>query len=338
MPHIQENVSLKPYNTFGIDVQAKLFTTINSKEEFLSVLPIIQKEKYLILGMGSNILLKSDFDGIVVLNHIKGMELDRVEGDHCFLSGYSGELWHEFVMWTLDNHYYGMENMSLIPGTLGAAPIQNIGAYGIELKDICLGLDAIDLKSGASVHFSQEDCRFGYRDSVFKGELKGQYFIYKIYFKLSRTQPINMNYGTIKQELENAGITHPSHRDISNAVIAIRRSKLPDFEVLGNAGSFFKNPVLEREFGVVLKTKHPDMPVFQDPQGTKIPAGWLIEKAGFKGKRIGNTGCHKDQALVIVNYGGATGQEIYHYSTLIIDAVYDLFGITLEREVNIIES
>lgn len=334
--NLLKNISLKHLNSFGIDVYAREFIEITTLEQLRELIPLLKDRKYLILGGGSNVLFLNDFDGLVVLNSIKGREHISIDDKNFLVSAYSGEIWHEFVLWTLDQGFYGLENLSLIPGSIGASPMQNIGAYGVEIKDSCVSVDAIDLDSGELKTFSNSDCKFGYRESIFKRELKDQFFIYKVSFQLSSDSPLHTNYGTIQDELHKHNITSPTHRDISNAVIAIRSSKLPSPSVLGNAGSFFKNPVISVEQTDTLKENYPEMPSYKDKEGFKVPAGWLIEKAGFKGRVVGNVGSHKDQALVIVNYGGATGQEIYDYSRSIIDAIYSKFKILLEREVNII--
>jgi UDP-N-acetylmuramate dehydrogenase len=333
---IQDNISLKPFNTFGIEVFAKKFVEVHSVEDVLELLPILQNEKYIFLGGGSNVLFQNNFDGLVVLNRIYGKTFESKDQLEFKVSASSGESWHEFVLWTIDQGYYGMENMSLIPGTVGAAPMQNIGAYGVEIKDYCESVEAINLSNGDLVTFTNDDCQFGYRESIFKRELKDQFFITKVNFKLSTKNPLQMKYGTIAEELKKNHIENPTHKDVSNAVIAIRNSKLPNPSILGNAGSFFKNPVIDQAQAEMLKQQYPEMPVYPSDNGTKIPAGWLIEKTGWKGKQIGNVGCHKDQALVIVNYGGADGQEIYNHSTKIIDSIQQVFGIRLEREVNMI--
>jgi UDP-N-acetylmuramate dehydrogenase len=334
--NILKNSSLKPYNSFGLDVNAKEFISINSLEQMRELIPLLKDRKYIILGGGSNVVFVHDFDGLVILNNIQGKQIHLLDETTAIVSACSGENWHAFVLWTLDQGYYGLENLSLIPGSVGAGPIQNIGAYGVELKDSCVSVEAIDLVSGELHTFSNKDCKFGYRESVFKHDLKGIYFIYKVNFELSANSPLHTKYGTIQEELLKNGISNPNHRDISNAVIAIRSSKLPSPSVLGNAGSFFKNPIVSIELTERLKNQYPEIPSFTDKEGYKIPAGWLIERAGFKGKIAGNVGSHKDQALVIVNYGGATGQEIYDYSESIIHAIYSKFEILLEREVNII--
>ena len=328
--------SLKNYNTFGIDAVANELVFVQSLEELKSLLPRLRTEKFMFLGGGSNVLFINDFNGLVVINQIKGLKADFIDDHDVKVSAMSGDSWHEFVLWTLDHGYYGLENMSLIPGTVGAAPMQNIGAYGVEFKDVCLQVDSLELATGKQKSFTYTECEFGYRESVFKRALKDKYFIYQVHLKLSRNSPIKASYGNIQDVLKAKGIDHPSHRDISNAVIEIRSSKLPNFAQLGNAGSFFKNPILDKSQVETLLKEFPNAPNFPDGDKVKIPAGWLIEQCGFKGYRDGNTGSHKDQALVIVNYGGASGQEIYDYSEKVIAEVKKRFNFILEREVNMI--
>ena len=328
--------SLKNYNTFGIDAVAKELVFVKSLEELKSLLPRLRTEKFMFLGGGSNVLFINDFNGLIIINQIKGLKADFIDDHDVKVSAMSGDSWHEFVLWTLDHGYYGLENMSLIPGTLGAAPMQNIGAYGVEFKDVCLQVDALELATGKQKSFTYTECEFGYRESVFKRALKDKYFIYQVHLKLSRNSPIKASYGNIQDVLKAKGIEQPNHRDISNAVIEIRSSKLPNPAQLGNAGSFFKNPVVEKSQVEALLKEFPNAPNFPDGDKVKIPAGWLIEQCGFKGYRDGNTGSHKDQALVIVNYGGASGQEIYDYSEKVIAEVKKRFNFILEREVNMI--
>lgn len=335
-PLIQSNISLKPFNSFGIDVKAKEFVVIESTSQMQDLIPRIQNQPYLIVGGGSNVLFVNDFQGLVILNQIRGKELVSSNESNFLVSGSSGEQWHDFVLWNLSQGYNGLENLSLIPGTVGASPLQNIGAYGVELKDVCHSVEAMNLHTGDIRIFSNKECEFGYRESVFKRSLKGKFFITKVLFNLASNSPLHTNYGSIQDELIQKGITSPNHKDISDAVIRIRSSKLPNPKELGNAGSFFKNPIVSIHTADQLKNQYPEMPRFTEQDGFKIPAGWLIEKAGFKGKIIGNVGSHKDQALVIVNYGAASGKEIYDYSSLIIESIKAQFGIELEREVNII--
>lgn len=335
---ILENISLKPYNTFGIDVKASLLGRFSSVEELQNLLLECASKEFLILGGGSNVLFVRDsFEGCVLLNEIKGFDVVEESSDFVIVRAGAGEIWHEFVIKCIDNGFCGIENLSLIPGSVGASPMQNIGAYGVEIKDVFERLEAYHIASGEIHTFSKEDCEFGYRESVFKRKLKGQYVITAVYFRLSKTQNVNTSYGVIEAELEKEGIISPTIRDVSNAVIAIRKSKLPDPNEIGNAGSFFKNPVVEVSVLENIIKKHPNIPNYPAKTGfVKLAAGWLIEQAGWKGKTLDHYGVHKLQALVLVNYQGATGKEIYDLSTLIIEDVKEKFGVELEREVNII--
>jgi UDP-N-acetylmuramate dehydrogenase len=334
---ILKNQSLKPYNSFGIDVYAAELVIIDTLEQLKELLPYIKEKQFMFLGGGSNVLFTKDYKGIIIINKIKGKEIVFQDKDKIVVSALSGELWHEFVLWTLENEAFGLENLSLIPGSVGAAPMQNIGAYGEEINHWCESVEAIELSTGSLKTFKNKDCKFGYRESIFKHELKNQYFIYKVNFSLDTalSHKINCDYGIINDILNSKNISNPNPKDISNAVIEIRSSKLPNPKELGNAGSFFKNPVVEKDFFEEFKVTNPKAPYFEDKKGIKIPAGWLIEQCGFKGKIVENTGSHKNQALVIVNYGTATGLEIFNYSQTIIDQVFIKFGIQLEREVNI---
>ena len=295
------------------------------------------KSKYLILGGGSNILFTGDFHGTVIQNSITGITIEKETKDAVFISAKGGVKWHDLVMFCIERNFGGIENLSLIPGTVGAAPIQNIGAYGVELKDTFFNLTAIDLITGEQKIFSNADCKFGYRNSVFKQELKGKYFIYEITFRLEKYREVNVKYGAIQNVLKEKGIEHPEIKNVSDAVIEIRKSKLPDPEILGNAGSFFKNPEIEIARFDELKKEFPNLPGYPTENNLiKVPAGWLIEQCGWKGKRVGNTGAHKDQALVLVNYGGATGNEIYSLALEIVKSVKEKFGIKIYPEVNIV--
>jgi len=333
-----KNLQLKNYNTFGIPSIAKELIFINNIEDiFLAVNQEIFTHKHLIIGGGSNILLDGDYDGIVIKNNLKGKQVIHEDDEFVWVKAAGGEVWHELVMYSVDRNWGGIENLSLIPGTVGAAPMQNIGAYGVELTDVFETLEAIDILTGALKIFSKTDCAFGYRTSVFKTNLKGRFIITAVTLKLSKHPVIKMQYGAIKDVLAAQQINAPTIKDISNAVIAIRSSKLPDPKILGNAGSFFKNPeISSMQFGE-LKLAFPEMPGFPTQNNlTKVPAGWLIEQCGWKGKRIGNTGAHKDQALVLVNYGNATGQEIIALAEAIQQSVQEKFGITIVPEVNLI--
>ena len=334
---IQENSSLLPYNTFGIDVKAKRLGVFNDIESLRDLLSQKNEDELLIIGGGSNLLLTKDFDGFVLKNEIKGIHVISENEDEVIVSAGAGENWHAFVMHCIHNNWAGIENLSLIPGSVGASPMQNIGAYGVEIKDVFDHLKAFHIATGEIHNFDAPSCAFGYRESVFKRKLKGQYIICEVAFKLNKKPNKNTSYGAIEQELAKKGITDPNIREISNAVIAIRESKLPNPALLGNAGSFFKNPIITAALAQELIEKFPDLPNYPSTEGMrKLAAGWLIEKAGWKGFRRSNHGVHKDQALVLVNYGGSTGNEVFQLSSDIIASVEDMFGVSLEREVNIL--
>lgn len=330
--------SLKNLNTFGIDVNAKAcfsFNSVSTLKEYLSLK--LPNEALLILGGGSNILFTQDFDGMVLLNRIMGFEIIKESENEVLVRAGAGENWHNFVLKTIDSNLGGLENLSLIPGCVGASPMQNIGAYGVEIKDVFHALEAYHISSGEIHNFSNDACKFGYRESVFKNEFKDQYVILNVTFKLSKIHALNTKYGVIEAELEKNNINNPTIRDISNAVIAIRSSKLPNPAEIGNAGSFFKNPVVSIDRLKTIQANFLDVPNYPvNKDSVKLAAGWLIEQAGWKGKTFNNYGVHKLQALVLVNYGGATGQEIYDLSTQIIQSVDLKFGVQLEREVNIL--
>lgn len=335
---IKQNQSLKAYNTFGIDVNAKLFMIWNSIQDVVEFTHDTELKSHdrLILGGGSNLLLTQDFDGLVIKNTILGREIVSENSTEVVLKIGGGEVWHEVVIWSIDQGWNGMENMSLIPGCMGAAPIQNIGAYGKELKDIFESLEAVNIETGEIKSFDLEDCSFGYRESVFKNTYKGQFVIVSVTIRLTKKGDFNTSYGSISQELEKAGVKEVSAKAISNAVITIRQSKLPDPKELGNSGSFFKNPIIPVALYEEVQFEHPGLPAYPAQDGfMKVPAGWLIDQAGWKGKRIGKCGVHTKQALVLVNYGGATGQEIFQLSEHIIADVIQKYGIELEREVNV---
>ncbi len=336
---VEENVSLKPFNTFGIDVKTRWFTrweTVDDIREYISD-SRFEGVPLLILGGGSNVLFLDDFEGLTALNEIKGIEVTDEDDETITVRAGGGVQWHDLVMWSVQKGYGGLENLSLIPGKVGAAPMQNIGAYGVELKDVMHSLEAIDLTSGEIRQFSNAECEFGYRTSVFKTSLKGRYVIVSVTLILSKNPVLNTSYGAIEQELKSAGVRNPGVKDVSGAVIRIRRSKLPDPAELGNSGSFFKNPVIAKVQYGRLKTAHPEMPGYPvSNDEVKVPAGWLIDRAGWKGKRFGNCGVHKNQALVLVNYGEATGREIFDLSERIIEDIEEKYGVRLEREVNVI--
>ncbi len=335
---IQSNVNLIAYNTFGIGVNAKHFAQFENVDALKSILKNNPDEELLILGGGSNILFTKDFNGIVLKNEIKGFRIIEDNENDVIVESGAGENWHQFVLRCIDNNFCGLENLSLIPGSVGASPMQNIGAYGVEIKDVFEKLQAYHIPTGEVHEFKHSDCEFGYRESVFKRKLKGQYVILTVSFKLSKKSTINSSYGAIESELEKMGISSPTIQDISNAVIAIRTSKLPDPKIIGNAGSFFKNPVVSKALLMEIQKTYPEVPFYanENSETVKIPAGWLIEKAGWKGKTFENYGVHKLQALVLVNYGSAKGSEILELSGQIIKDITDKFGVTLEREVNIL--
>ena len=333
--NIQKNVLLKNYNTFGISVNAKRFVSVNSVYELQQILKV-EKDIFLISG-GSNMLLTKDIDELVVHINIKGVSIDNENENAAYLTVNSGENWHEFVLWCISQNYGGIENLSLIPGNVGTCPIQNIGAYGVEVKDTITKVEAIEIETGKLVQFSNKDCNFGYRNSIFKNEVKGKYIIISVSFKLTKIHHnLNSSYGAIETELSLKKISKPSLKDISNAVIAIRKSKLPDPKEIGNSGSFFKNPLISSTQYLKLQKEYADIPGYKISDiEVKIPAGWLIEKAGFKGKRYGEFGVHDKQALVLVNYGNASGKEIYQLAEKIKETIIKKFEITLEIEVNI---
>lgn len=336
---MQQNISLKPYNTFGIDVVAKNFATFQSIDELRDLL---QQNKnlnlqLLVIGGGSNLLLTKDFDGLVLKNDLKGIDILTNSNDTVLVKAAAGEVWHNFVLFAIENGLAGIENLSLIPGSVGAAPMQNIGAYGVEIKDVFYELEAYEIATGQQKKFSASACKFDYRESVFKRDLKNQYIITSVTLKLTRNAKLNTSYGAINDELRKQGITEPTIKNVSDAVIAIRQSKLPDPKEIGNSGSFFKNPVVDRAKFESLKAEFPSIANYPiDENHVKLAAGWLIENAGWKGKTIGNYGVHKNQALVLVNYGGAKGQDIYNLSDEIVKSIKSLYGVELEREVNII--
>ncbi len=342
---ILENLSLKPYNTFGIDVAARWFVEIASPEDLQQ---LMSKEMYrsrqkLVLGGGSNVLFTKNFDGLVIKNRLEGITIVKQENRHVWIKASAGVVWHEFVLWTIAHNFAGIENLSLIPGLVGAAPMQNIGAYGVEIKDVFEELEAVNMASGEVVTFKLNDCEFGYRESVFKHKHKGEYLISSVTFRLTDlTDPkalyrLKMDYGDVKQTLADMQVNDPSIKDVSDAVIKIRSSKLPDPKVLGNAGSFFKNPVIAKEEFERLVATNPLMPSYPQKDGTiKLAAGWLIEQCGWKGKQVGHTGSHAKQALVLVNYGGATGDEVYRLALDIQQSVKEKFGVDIQPEVNMV--
>ncbi len=336
---IEENRSLKIFNTFGLPVQARFFVEVDSLGDMEEVIASSEFKNYphLILGGGSNVLLLKDFPGLVIKNNIVGIEVLNEKKEEVLLKGLSGTLWHHFVMYAVERGWGGLENLSLVPGSVGASPMQNIGAYGVELKETFVELEALELATGTIRIFTKEECKFGYRESIFKHELKDKYFILSITVRLSKHPKLRTDYGDIARVLVENGVTEPTVKDVSDAVISIRKSKLPDPKEFGNSGSFFKNPEVTREVYEKLAEQYPDMPNYPTTQGmVKIPAAWMIEQCGWKGKRVGNTGSHARQALVLINYGGATGSEIKKLADDIIASVKEKFGITLSMEVNVI--
>lgn len=331
------NISLKPYNTFGIDVKARNFVEVTSVEELRETLTNMYASELFILGGGSNMLLTKDVEKTVVHINLKGREIVEETEDEVVLQAMAGENWHEFVRYCISKNMGGLENLSLIPGNVGTAPIQNIGAYGVEIKDSFESCTAMDLQTLELMTFSREDCKFGYRDSIFKNEAKGRYIITSVNFRLrKRNHKLNTSYGSIDQYLEEKGVNNPTIGDISEAVINIRESKLPNPKELGNSGSFFKNPVVSIEKLKELQAQFPEIPFYAvDENLVKVPAGWLIERAGLKGYREGDAGVHTKQALVLVNYGSATGKEILALSKKIQKKVEEMFGIEIQPEVNI---
>ncbi|CAM4228308.1 UDP-N-acetylmuramate dehydrogenase [Gillisia hiemivivida] len=335
---VSQNASLKSYNTFGIDVKAKNLISVDSVDELISVLKKNDTEDLFILGGGSNMLLTQNIDTTVIHIDIKGVEVVRETEEFVFVKSYAGENWHEFVLYTLENNWGGLENLSLIPGNVGTSPIQNIGAYGVELKDHFVSCDALDIQTLEVVNFTAKECEFDYRNSIFKNKVKGKYIITNVVFKLTKANhKLLTSYGAINEALAEMGVNNVGIRDISNAVIKIRQQKLPDPKELGNSGSFFKNPVISNKEFEVLKEQFPEIPSYNVGEDSiKIPGGWLIDKAGLKGYREGNTGVHKNQALVLVNYGEATGEEILKLSRKVQAEILTKFNIYLEPEVNII--
>lgn len=335
---LKENISLKPYNTFGIDAKATHFVSIASIAELKQVLLLKNYPNKLILGGGSNMLLTKNYEGLVIHVNLKGIEITAQDDDFVYVKANAGENWHEFVLFCIHNNFGGVENLSLIPGNVGTAPIQNIGAYGVELKDVFESCEALSIETATIETFNKEACRFDYRNSVFKEDAKGKFIVTSVTFKLTkRHHKLHINYGTIASQLEAMQIENPTIQDISKAVIYIRESKLPNPKIIGNSGSFFKNPIVSKKLYTKLLQNFADMPSYPvSDTEVKIPAGWLIEKAGFKGKRFGDYGVHKNQALVLVNYGNAKGADILKLSKLIQSTIKRLFEISIEAEVNIL--
>jgi len=336
---VQKDVQLKPFNTFGIEATAKYFIEVSSINQLQEILqsPDYQSTERLILGGGSNMLLTKDFDGLVIKIAIKGFEVVNENEDNIWIKAGAGLVWHDLVMQCVNQNYAGMENLSLIPGTVGAAPMQNIGAYGIEIKEVFEELQALEIATGEIKTFDKAMCNFGYRESIFKHEAKGKYIILNVTFKLNKRPTFHIEYGAIKDTLAEMNISEMSIKSISDAVIHIRQSKLPNPAEIGNAGSFFKNPEILKSQFEDLKAQFPTIPSYPVSETTtKVPAGWLIEQAGWKGQRFGNIGVHAKQALVLVNYGGGKGEEIKELSQKIQASVKEKFGIQLSAEVNFI--
>jgi len=334
---IKENISLKKYNTFGISAFAKRFISIDSVYQLQQLLKI-EKDFFLISG-GSNMLLTKNIDKLVIHINTKGISIDKEDDNFVYLTVNSGENWHDFVSWCVSQNYGGVENLSLIPGNVGTCPIQNIGAYGVEVKDTITMVEGLEIVSGKMIRFSNEDCKFGYRNSIFKNAHKGKIILTSVRFKLTKkNHKINTSYGAIETKLNSNNISNPTLKDISDAVISIRKSKLPDPKEIGNSGSFFKNPVIPMNQFLKLKKEYSSIPSFPvSDSEIKVPAGWLVEQSGFKGKRFGDAGVHNKQALVLVNYGNASGVEIYELAKKIKKEVLIKFKVALEIEVNIIE-
>ncbi|MDE2399547.1 MAG: UDP-N-acetylmuramate dehydrogenase [Patescibacteria group bacterium] len=335
---IQQNYDLTKLNTLGVSAHAKFFTELNNEQELKELFDLAEfkQEKKIFLGGGSNVLFTQDFDGLVILNKLKGIEILEENNQEVSIRSISGEIWHDLVSFSVDKELWGIENLSLIPGTVGGAPVQNIGAYGAELKNVLENVEAYNIVDGSKRIFAVEECALGYRDSVFKNKLKGQYFISAVTLKLSKIPRPNISYKLLADYLKENNIEVHNPRDISGAVIAIRSSKLPDPAVIGNAGSFFKNVFVNDEKLKDLQKSFPEIKYFKEQEQIKIPAGWLIEQCGWKGRRIGNVGVHEQHALVLVNYGGGSGKELENLAQKIIDSVYAKFGLKLVPEVNFI--
>jgi UDP-N-acetylmuramate dehydrogenase len=338
MPVIRENISLKPFNTFGIDATARYFTEASCVEDWRS----LQESgwlagKHLVIGGGSNVLFTSSYDGLIILQSMKGIEMVEQDEKNVWLRAKAGESWHGLVIHAVNSGWGGIENLSLIPGSAGAAPMQNIGAYGVELKDVFESLEAFDKTTGEIRTFDRQSCEFGYRYSVFKGSLKDRFVIQSLTLKLSKNPTLNTSYGAVEDTIKKMKLPL-TIQSVSDAIISIRKSKLPDPAYIGNAGSFFKNPVIKNTKAEALLSAYPGIPHYSAGDMIKIPAGWLIEQCGWKGKRVGDTGCHAEQSLVIVNYGSATGEEIWKHAQNVQQSVVHRFDILLEPEVNIISS
>lgn len=339
MNNVLKHVSLKKYNTFGIEALADNFIEVSDNQDVISIMSWARAHKVepFIVGGGSNILLTQSSYPLIVVNRFAGIDKVAENDDHVWIESGAGEVWHDLVVFCIKNNWGGIENLSLIPGTVGAAPMQNIGAYGVEIKEVFESLDAIDMETGELRTFNNEECRFGYRESIFKKEFKGKYFITSVRLKLNKNHKINTSYGAIEEVLNQKNIDAPTIKDVSEAVIEIRRSKLPDPAVIGNAGSFFKNPVISKDQFDQMRTEYTQIPGYVQPDGSvKVPAGWLIEQCGWKGKRLDDIGVHSKQALVLVNHGGGTGAAIRDLAYDIKRSVMDKFKVEINPEVNII--
>ncbi|MEQ9301740.1 MAG: UDP-N-acetylmuramate dehydrogenase [Cyclobacteriaceae bacterium] len=337
--NLSQNQSLRSFNTFGLDQQAKLFGRFEDVESLIGFIEtdFLKDRQLLLLGGGSNILLTCDFEGVVLKNEITGISVIKENDDHIWVSVGAGQNWHSFVLHAIANGWAGIENLSLIPGTVGAAPMQNIGAYGVEIKQVFNSLEAVALKDGCRYMFTATDCEFGYRESIFKTSAKGEYVITAVNFRLNKVPTFNTSYGAITATLSEMGVEELSIKAVSDAVIKIRQSKLPDPTEIGNAGSFFKNPTISKDQFDRVKGEYPDMPGYEvDAEHTKVPAGWLIEQCGWKGFREGDIGVHKNQALVLVNYGQGKGRDIFKLALAIQASVMMKFGISITPEVNVI--
>jgi len=335
---IDQNISLKNINTFSIDANARYFCKIETTEDLQTLVSsdIFQNNSRLILGEGANILFTKDFDGLVIKPDFKGIEVVRETEDEIFIKAYSGEVWHDFVMYCCEKNWNGLENLAYIPSSVGASPIQNIGAYGVEIKDVLDSLEAFNLETKTIEIFQNSDCKFDYRESVFKHEYKGKYVICSVTFRLSKLPKFNTDYTAVNDELKRMNVSELSAKAIAEAITNIRKTKLPEPSEIGSAGSFFKNPTVSQEFFQSLKTQYPNIVAHPTDSGMKLSAGWLIEQAGWKGFREGDAGVHAQQALVLVNYGNATGNEIFNLAQRIMDSVKSKFGVELTPEVNIL--
>lgn len=331
--------SIKAYNTLSVSVEAETIVSIKSVKELQTFVKSLQVENpFYVLGGGSNVLFLNDFSGTILLMESKGISVVKEDENEVWIKAQAGEIWHEFVLWTLKQNFGGLENLSLIPGKVGASPMQNIGAYGVEIKDVFDHLEALEIATNEIVKFDKTSCCFGYRESVFKNQLKNKYIITSVVYRLSKkNHQLHTEYGAIQQQLEKNKIAEPGIEDISRAVIEIRQQKLPDPNLIPNAGSFFKNPVVDSHFFETFIKNHPQAPHYRiDENQVKIPAGWLIEQCGWKGRLVGNVGVHKNQALVLINLNNGSGQDIFDLSESIIEDVLISFGIQLQREVNVV--